>query len=297
MSIKNKDRNSFIVLIVLSLLMMFFSYSNAYSSQIFSRMIIAGCMAGGLDICVGISGQLSLGHAIFMGTGAYACASLCKIFSGFFGIVTGILFGVVCAMILALILGYAILKLKGDYLAVSTLGAGEIFRIFMENCEPLGGAGGLYNIPKFTSPFISFVVLICCIVVGIYFKSSRIGFLAKTVGQDEEASMSIGVDVHKNKIFAFVLSAGMVAVAGALYAGLLGFISPRDFSYSRSVDILAAVIIGGTGTIYGPMIAAMLIEGFFSFFKTGSIIRMIIYSIALIIITIRRYRIKNKIIL
>lgn len=288
----NMKQNSQKILIMslLGLLITILFGRNGYMSQIVCRMMISACLACGLDICVGIAGQLSLGHAVFMAVGAYSCAVVTEWLSGRASV--GVSFGLATVLsgLFAFVVGYLILGLRGDYLAVCTLGMGETVRVFLENADFLGGAGGFYNIPKFTSSAGAYVMFVICLCISMFFSTSRSGFLARTVGQDEYASGSIGVNIRMTKVKAFVISAIVTAIAGVMYAGLLGFISPRDFGYSRSVDILAAVILGGSGTVVGPMLAAMCIEGFFAVFQSASVFRMVLYSLALIVFTIQKYR-------
>ena len=267
---------------------------DSYSSAVLSRMLLAAAMAGGLDLCVGIAGQLSLGQAVFMAAGAYACAGVSTAVGGRLGIVAGLLAAVVVSSIVALLVGGVVLRLKGDYLAVATMGLGEIARVVLENSMPLGGAAGFYNIPRFTTPLNAYLVTFMCATCGLWFAGSKKGFLCRAMGQDETAAASIGINTMGMKLFAFTLAAAMTGAAGGLYAGLLGFISPRDFGFIRSVDILAAVVIGGTGTIIGPMLAAMLIEGLSAMLQGVANIRMILYATILIVVTIIKYTKKGR---
>jgi branched-chain amino acid transport system permease protein len=278
---------SYIFLCIIGLIAIIIFDKTLYGRQLICRMMISACMAAGLDIFVGI-GQLSLGHAVFMALGAYSCTIMTIKIGGNFGILVGVLSGILVSIIFSLVIGFAILKLRGDYLAVSSIGIGEIVRVVLENTDSLGGAAGLYGMTKFVTPINSYILFIACMLICIIFNSSKIGFLARTVGQDEEAAASIGVNTHKTKIIAFIVSGIITAIAGGFYSGIFGFISPGDFAYAKSTDILLAVIIGGEGTITGPMLAAMLIEAFFAIFRYSAVLRMIIYALILIIITLMR---------
>ncbi|MFA9379611.1 MAG: branched-chain amino acid ABC transporter permease [Acetanaerobacterium sp.] len=267
---------------------------DGYSSAVFSRMLLAAVMAGGLDLCVGMAGQLSLGQAVFMAAGAYCCAGVTRAASGGFGAAAGLLLGGVCAAAIALPLGAVVLRLKGDYLAVATMGLGEIVRVLLENSTALGGVSGLYDIPRFTTPLTAYLIAFLCATGGLWFAGSRRGFLCRAMGQDETAAAAVGVNTMGMKLLAFTLAAGMTGLAGGLYAGLLGFISPKDFTFARSVDILAAVVIGGTGTIIGPMLAAMAIEALAAMLQGVANLRMILYALILIIYTIIKYTGKGR---
>lgn len=264
---------------------------DAYAAAILSRMFIAAMMAAGLDLCVGLAGQLSLGQAAFMAAGAYGCGTIALAVSGgkLLGGAIGLTVGVAAASITALTVGAVVLRLRGDYLAVATLGLGEIVRVVLENCSPLGGAAGLYHISRFTTPEIAFFAAFLCGAFGLWFARSRNGVLCRAMGQDETAAASIGINPMRMKLLAFTLGAAMTGLAGGLYAGLLGFISPKDFTFARSVDILAAVVIGGAGTTIGPMLAAMLIEALSALLQGVANIRMILYAAILIVVTIAKY--------
>ncbi len=262
---------------------------DAYASAVLSRMLLAAIMACGLDLCVGVAGQLSLGHAVFMASGAYSCAAVTRAWQGSLGIAAGAALGGVCAAAVALLLGAVVLRLRGDYLAVATMGLGEITRVLLENCAPLGGAGGMFDIPRFTSPVGAYFAAVGCAGCALWFVRSRRGFLCRAVGQDETAAASVGVNPMAGKLMAFTLGAAMTGLAGGMYAGLLGFISPRDFTFARSVDILAAVVIGGAGSIIGPMLAAMAIEALAAMLQSVANLRMIAYALILIVYTIIKY--------
>lgn len=262
---------------------------DGYSSAVLSRMLLAAVMAGGLDLCVGMAGQLSLGQAVFMAAGAYACAVVTRAMHGGFGALAGLVVGTLCAALVALPLGAIVLRLKGDYLAVATMGLGEIARVVLENNKTLGGAAGLYDIPRFTTPVAAYLAAFLCATGCLWFASSRSGFLCRAMGQDEVAAEAVGVNTFGVKLFAFTLAAGLTGLAGGLYAGLLGFISPKDFTYARSVDILAAVVIGGTGTVIGPMLAAMALEALAALLQSVANLRMILYALILIVYTIVKY--------
>ncbi|WP_162840265.1 branched-chain amino acid ABC transporter permease [Acetanaerobacterium elongatum] len=264
---------------------------DAYAAAILSRMFIAAMMAAGLDLCVGLARQLSLGQAAFMAAGAYGCGTVALVVSerSLPGVAAGLTVGVAAASVTALAVGAVVLRLKGDYLAVATLGLGEIVRVVLENCAPLGGAAGLYHIPRFTTPELAFAAALLCGVFGLWFARSRNGVLCRAMGQDEIAAASIGINPMCMKLLAFTLGAAMTGLAGGLYAGLLGFISPKDFTFARSVDILAAVVIGGAGTTIGPMLAAMLIEALSALLQGVANIRMILYAVILIVVTIIKY--------
>ncbi len=284
---------------VAGLLLTLLLHRDAYAAAILSRMFVAALMAAGLDLCVGLAGQLSLGQAAFMAAGAYGCGAVTLMLGGAgslktAGFALGLLAGVAAAALVAAAVGGVVLRLKGDYLAVATLGLGEIARVFFENFTPLGGAAGLYKIPRFTTPELSYAAAFLCGAFGLWFARSKSGVLCRAMGQDETAAASVGINPMRMKLLAFALGAAATGLAGGLYAGLLGFISPRDFTFARSVDILAAVVIGGAGTVVGPMLAAMLIEALSAMLQGVANIRMILYALILIVVTIIKYTKKGR---
>ncbi len=284
----------YLIACIAGLVLLLLLNRDGYASAVLSRMLIAAVMAGGLDLCVGMAGQLSLGQAVFMAAGAYVCAAVTRAFSGGFGEIAGLAAGAVCAAAVALPLGAVVLRLRGDYLAVATMGLGEIARVVLENTKALGGAAGLYDIPRFTTPLAAYLAAFGCATGCLWFAKSRRGMLCRAMGQDETAAQAVGVNTFGVKLLAFTLAAGLTGLAGGLYAGLLGFISPKDFTFARSVDILAAVVIGGTGTVLGPMLAAMALEALAALLQGAANLRMIVYAIILIGYTIIRYKGKGR---
>ena len=260
--------------------------SDGYLSGIFCRIYMMAIAAIGLDICVGLTGQLSLCHGAFMGVGAY-CAALCA--KSGWGAVIGILLGMAMAAAVAGVTGSFVLGLKGDYLAVATLGLGEIFRSLFENLPITGGAKGLYNIPVTTSLLLCAILFVGVLAGAVLLRRSRLGSYSAAVACDETAAVSCGINTHAIKVGAFSFSAAVTALAGGLYAGLLGFISPADFTFQRSVDLLAAVVLGGPGTLVGPSIAAGCIETVNALFQPLAQLRMILYGFALVGVVLLRY--------
>lgn len=286
-------RYGFVILLGASLAAAVVSQASPYASAIFCRMAVAAAMAAGLDVCAGLAGQLSLGQAAFMSAGAYAMA-VCTAKLNSHGILWGFAGAVAAGAVLAVISGFGVLKLKGDYLSVCTLALGEITRVVAENTSALGGAGGFYNIPRFTNPINSFVVLALCLSAAVWFSKTGAGFKCRAMGQSEEGAKSIGISPFAMKLTAFTLAGVITAVAGGAYAGITGFISPKDFTFSRSVDILAAVVLGGKGTIIGPAAAAMAIELAAAVLQPVANLRMIIYALLLITVTLYKHRTKHR---
>ena len=255
------------------------------------RVITASIMAVGLDICTGLAGQLSMGQAAFMGIGAYAASVITsKVPCNWFFYFCGLLAAVLACAFFALIVGTPVLSLSGDYLALATLGFGEIVRIVLENLKYTGGAAGLYHIPLYSTPALCYSFFVAAILLARHLKYSKLGLFCTAVSDDEKAASACGVPAKKIKVTAFTLSAILCGGAGFLYAGYMGFIGPGDFAFAKSIDVLAAVILGGPGTILGPALAAAALEMLTISLQQLSKFRMLIFAVVLIIVTIIRYK-------
>lgn len=245
-------------------------------------------LAVSLNLIIGICGQFSLGHAGFMCIGAYSTGIIVKMMPSLGGMVLGMIVGAVIAAIAALIVSIPTLRLRGDYLAIATLGFAEIIRILALNMEITNGAAGLSGIPQLTSWPLLFILMVVSIVVVTNFGRSRQGRACISIREDEIASEAMGVNTTKYKTIAFVIGAILASVAGALYACNFFVIKPDQFTFNKSIDILVMVVFGGMGSVTGSVIAAVFIGLLNMFLQDYSGIRMIIYGIALVAIMIFR---------
>lgn len=245
-------------------------------------------LALGLNLIIGFSGQFSLGHAGFMAIGAYCAAITTSQNPTFVGLVIGICIGVALSSLVALIVAIPTLRLRGDYLAIATLGFSEIIRIVILNMDITGGAAGLSNIPKLTNFNVVFIVIVGCILIIHNFVRSSHGRACISVKEDEIASEAMGVNTTKYKTIAFVIGAAMAAVAGALYASFFYVIKPDVFGFQKSVDILVIVVLGGMGSLTGSVVAAIVLGFITQALQSMAELRMIIYAAALIAIMIYR---------
>lgn len=243
---------------------MFAGSSKDYSRFLFSLAGIYVTLAVSLNLINGITGQFSIGHAAFYQIGAYTSAVLA---SGKFAtmanaksplwLVLAMVFGALVAGLSGFIVGLPSLRLRGDYLAVVTLGIGEIVTIIAKNQKSLGEAYGLAA-PQYGSTVMFVVVLaVICIAVSRNLLKTSHGLTFLAVREDEIASSAMGVNLTKVKVTAFVLGSAFAGAAGALYAHTKGFVSPPDFSMDVSFLILTMVVLGGTGSITGTTIAAI----------------------------------------
>lgn len=263
-------------------------------------------LATSLNLSCGYLGQLPLGHAGFMAVGAYSGAIFMKatpaaalIKAGQTGallpyIILAIIISAVVAGIFGVIIGIPALRLKGDYLAIITLGFGEIIRVVLTNIDSvLGfkftyGAAGLARIPKFTSFNLAYICVVLCIFIIHTFMKSRHGRAVLSIRENEIASESVGIDTTKYKTVAFVLSAMLAGVAGCLYAGYIGSLYPSTFKFMKSIEVLVMVVLGGMGSMIGSVIAAIVLTALPELLRAFSDYRMVAYSLALVLMMIFR---------
>ena len=245
-------------------------------------------LAVSLNLIIGICGQFSLGHAGFMCIGADSAAIMVKSMPNMGGFAIGIVIGLIISAIAALIVSIPTLRLRGDYLAIATLGFSEIIRIVVLNMEITNGAAGITGIPQLTSWPLLFIVMVLSIMIVTNFGRSRQGRACISIREDEIASEAMGVNTTKYKTLAFVIGAMLASVAGALYACNFFVIQPDLFNFNKSIDILVMVVFGGMGSITGSLIAAVFIGILNTVLQSFSSIRMIIYGLALVGIMIFR---------
>lgn len=262
---------------------------NAFYVQILQQIGINIILAVGLNLIVGFSGQFSLGHAGFMAIGAYSAAILgtqSPTYGAFFG---AMVLGALIAGAVALAVGVPTLRLKGDYLAIATLGVSEIIRILIVNGGSLtNGAAGILSIPAFTNWQMVYLFVVITTIFTVNFLRSPMGRATLSVREDEIAAESMGVNTTKVKVIAFVFGAMTAAIAGALQAGFIGSVVPKDYSYSNTINVLIIVVFGGLGSVTGTILAAIVLGILNMVLQDFSSIRMIIYSLALILVMIFR---------
>ena len=262
---------------------------NLYYIQILMGIGISILMGLGTNLVLGFSGQFTLGQAGFMAIGAYSSAIITCMMPTYDGFYLSMVVGVIIAAVVALIFGIPTLRLKGDYLAIATLGMAEIIRIIIVNGGELtNGAAGLTGILPYTSwPVIYFFVVIITILV-LNFLRSATGRQAITIREDEIAAESMGVNVTKLKVIIFVIGAMISAIAGSLYVSYIGTVVPKDFAIMKSIDYLIIAVLGGLGSITGTIIAAVVLGIINMFLQNVSNLRMIIYALALILVMLFR---------
>lgn len=248
-----------------------------------------------LNMATGYLGQLPLGHAGFMAVGAYASAILLRAFPTdiaqiFFPLT--IIFGGILAAIFGLVIGIPALRLKGDYLAIITLGFGEIIRVIITNIDSVigrdftYGAKTLKNIPKVTTFLSTFICVGLTVLLMYTLIHSRHGRAILAVRDNEIAAESCGIHITFYKAFGFVFSAFFAGVAGALYASYLGILNPGSFGFEKSIEILVMVVFGGMGSMIGSVVSATVLTALPELLREFSDYRMLVYSILLILIMV-----------
>ncbi|MBJ8325224.1 branched-chain amino acid ABC transporter permease [Streptococcus sp. CSL7591-lung] len=260
-----------------------------YYLQILMGIGISMIMALGTNLVLGFSGQFSLGQAGFMAIGAYATAILTKTMPTYLGFYISMAVGVLIAAVVALIIGIPTLRLKGDYLAIATLGASEIIRIIIVNGGELtNGAAGLSGILQYTTWPVVFIFVALITILVLNYLRSPIGRQVIAIREDEIASESMGVNTTNIKVLTFVIAAMTASIAGSLYVGYIGTVVPKDFTVMKSIEYLIIAVLGGLGSVTGTIVAALVLGILNMFLQNVSELRMIIYSLALILVMVFR---------
>ena len=266
-------RNAVLVValyVVLSLLMSA-GVIDRYYSGILTMMFINIIMAVSLNLTTGYLGQLVLGHAGFMDLPAAVSFPLALLIAGVVSAVVGI------------VIGIPALHLRGDYLAIITLGFGEIIRVIFLNLDITGGALGMRGIPNLTTFAWVFFAAVITIFIVTTFVKSRHGRAVIAIREDEIAAEASGINTTYYKMMAFVLAAAIAGVAGGLYAHHIGVINPTKFDFNYSIEFLVMVVLGGMGSTTGSILAAIVLTILPEALRGFSDYRMLLYSVVLIV--------------
>jgi len=261
---------------------------DAYLQNTLVNICINIILAVSLNLITGFTGQFSLGHAGFMSIGAYTCAIITLRMPTILGFLLGVFAGAVVAALIGFLVGLPTLRLRGDYLAIATLGMAEIIRIIFINLKITNGAAGLQGIPRFVNWTWLFIFMVGTVWLISNFLKSTHGRACIAIREDEIAADAMGINTTKYKVTAFVIGAFCAGIAGALYASYFYFLKPNIFDFLKSVNVLVIVVLGGLGSISGSILAAILLEIISTFLQSFSELRMVIYALLLIIIMIFR---------
>jgi branched-chain amino acid transport system permease protein len=242
-------------------------------------------LAVSLHLIIGITGQFSIGHAGFLAVGAYASAIMTMKFQLPFGL--ALLAGGIAAGLAGLLIGIPTLRLKGDYLAIATLGFGEIVRISLLNIDYVGGASGMQVSHLATWPWVFGGMLITILAIANFTNSTH-GRACLSIRENEIAADAMGINTTYYKVAAFVIGSFFAGIAGGLYAHNFYIIQPTNFGFLKSFDILIFVVLGGLGSLSGSVISAILLTIVSTFLQAYPETRMIIYSLVLIVTMLYR---------
>lgn len=247
-------------------------------------------LAVSLNLAAGYLGQLPLGHAGFMSIGAYASAlfTMSVDLPAAIEFPLSLVIGAVAAGLFGILIGLPALRLRGDYLAIITLGFGEIIRVIILNVKFTGGAYGLKGIPRYTNISWVFLFVVITIYVIDRIMKSRHGRAILSIREDEIAAETSGISTTKYKVLAFAVSAMFAGIAGGLYAHYIGILDPKNFDFMRSVEILVMVVLGGMGSMVGSVISATALTIMPELLRGFEDYRMIIYSLVLVLVMIFR---------
>lgn len=259
---------------------------NSYYESVLFTICINIILAVSLNLVIGICGQFSLGHAGFMAIGAYSAGVVSKMIPGYGGMLLGILAGFAISAVAALIVSIPTLRLRGDYLAIATLGFGEIIRILIMNMKITNGAAGLTGIPQLTTWPLLYLCTVISVIICTNFMRSAQGRACIAIREDEIAAEAMGINTTRYKVMAFVVGAILASLAGSLFANYFFVLNPNQFTFNKSIDILVMVVFGGMGSMSASVLAAILIGLLNMYLQQFTDLRMIIYGAALVLMMI-----------
>jgi branched-chain amino acid transport system permease protein len=280
-------------------------YLNPYFMRVLMLCGISIVLAVSLNLINGFTGQFSIGHAGFMAIGAYSSA----IFSMHVGLgwvqalqglgvpqglaqaaalLVALLLGGLAAALAGYFVGLPSLRLRGDYLAIVTLGFGEIIRVIITNVDAVGAARGLPGIPAWANFFWVAVAVVAVVGVSVRIANSTHGRALFAIRDDEVAAEALGVDTTRYKVLAFVIGSFFAGLAGGLFAHYNAYLHPNSFTFLKSIEIIAMVVLGGLGSITGSVLAAILLTVLPEALRSAQELRMVLYSLMIIVLMITR---------
>lgn len=294
------DKKAYLIMIAVYLVLEALNRTGVLNSYILQIIMLAGIniiMTISLNLVNGFTGQFSIGHAGFMAVGAYVSA-----------IVTTLMFrtqswpvylqapmfllsliaGGVVAGLVGLLIGIPSLRLKGDYLAIVTLGFGELLRAIIRMIDFVGGPRGLAGIPRYTNLFWVFLITLLCIYAARNFVNSTYGRACISIRENEVAAETMGVNTTKYKILVFTFASFMAGIAGGLFGHLLTYLQPDTFSFIKSTDYLVFLYAGGMASISGSILSAGILTAVPELLRFLANWRIVIYGVLLVILMLKR---------
>lgn len=259
-----------------------------YHLQILSLVNINIILVVSLNLINGFTGQFSIGHAAFLAIGAYLSAALTMFYSVPFFV--AIILSGIAAAIVGVVIALPALRLKGDYLAIATLGFGEIVRVIILNISSVGGPRGFSGIPRYTTFGMTYLLAIASILIIKNFIDSSHGRACVSIREDEIASESLGINSTFYKVTAFAIGAFFAGIAGSMFSHYMAYISPSpsQIGFLKSIDILIMLVLGGLGSLTGSVISAGFLTFLPEMLRDFAEYRMVIYPVLLLLIMLFR---------
>lgn len=295
MKLKTFQTKNLILFIVAAILYtaVYFAMSNDMMTRSWQSLILKMgyniVLAISLNLVVGFLGELSLGHAAFYAVGAYSgCLAATMVPFPVWGqFFVGVAVGGTVAAIVGFLISSSILRLRGDYLAIVTLAFGEMIRSFVKIIPGLGGTQGLTGIPSFTDKPTAFLFFFAMVLITLLvitnLVNSRHGRAIQAIRDNAIAAESVGINVKRYKVMAFVVAAFFAGIAGVMFGFFKTSVTPGDFTYNVSIEVLVMVVLGGMGNVYGSVIAACIITALPEVLRGADQYRLLIYAVALIL--------------
>jgi len=323
MALANKQKNIFTLIAIIVFFLFIFIADKTFGAfplRIFNLCAIYIILALSLNLVNGFTGLFSLGHAGFMAIGAYTCALLTlspsqkemnffltPIISPLANVhipfVPALLIAGLMAALVGFLVGAPVLRLRDDYLAIATLGFSEIIRVVLTNLKPLtNGPLGLKGLPRYSTTYTVWGIAFISVVFMVALIKSAFGRSCRAIRDNEIAAQAMGINVARVKITSFVIASFMAGIGGALLGHMISTIDPRMFAFVLTYNVLLIVVLGGTGSITGSVIAAMVVTISMEFlrFLDGPLnlifvrtqgkpgVRMVVFSLLLLIVIIFR---------
>jgi branched-chain amino acid transport system permease protein len=275
----------------------------AYNYQIVILVGINIILAVSLNLINGVTGQFSIGHAGFYAIGGYTSAALVYYGGPAIRGITNflpsmiqnavlLLIGLFAAAVVAGLAGVAVgipsLRLRGDYLAIVTLGFGEIIRVFILNIDAIGGSRGFSGIPQLSNLFWVYLLVLATIVTIRNLIHSSYGRAFISIRDDEIAAEAMGVDTTRYKVLSFVISSMFAGIAGGLFGHFTMYLHPNSFLFTTSFYLIIMIVVGGLGSIEGAVVGAVLVTVILEVFRGFGAFRLVNFAIVLVLIMIYR---------
>jgi len=278
---------------------------NPYVFQIIVLCGVNIMLAVSINLINGFTGQFSIGHAGFMALGAYGSAMFSlhvgqkwaaaavaagapPVVAEGAALLVALLLGGLLAALAGYLVGLPTLRLRGDYLAIATLGFGEIIRVVITNVDAVGASRGLPGIPQWVNFFWVGIGVVSVVMLSVHVAHSTHGRALFAIRDDEVAAEALGVDTTGYKVMAFVVGSFFAGVAGGLFAHYLSYLNPNSFTFIKSVEVVVMVVLGGMGSITGAVLAAIILTLLPEVLRPVKDYRMVIYSLMLIVLMITR---------